>query len=187
MTVVQSVGSIFQSTLPLRGVTDAIWYVGLIQLISIHTPLAGSDLRGVRFEACLGISIHTPLAGSDRRPPARASSPRNFNPRSPCGERLAVGHACTAVGEISIHAPLAGNDPCATPRGCGRRDFNPRSPCGERPDATVYGLDDIQFQSTLPLRGTTSAKYEKLTILAIFQSTLPLRGATLTYSSWSFQ
>ena len=79
---------LFQSTLPLRGVTLADSHIIFESDISIHTPLAGSDptvtttpmdfyifqstlpLRGVTL-ATLGfvvhnvISIHTPLAGSD--------------------------------------------------------------------------------------------------------------------------
>ena len=36
------------------------------RIISIHTPLAGSDLQSLLgLGALLGISIHTPLAGSD--------------------------------------------------------------------------------------------------------------------------
>ena len=80
--------SIFQSTLPLRGATWKWYYDKFPQLISIHTPLAGSDvdklaansvttefqstlpLRGAtHFMECVNlaviISIHTPLAGSD--------------------------------------------------------------------------------------------------------------------------
>ena len=34
-------------------------------LISIHTPLAGSDGRSAQAKARATISIHTPLAGSD--------------------------------------------------------------------------------------------------------------------------
>ena len=56
----------FQSTLPLRGATQQIRTSGGKVHISIHTPLAGSD---VGFELLavevFGISIHTPLAGSD--------------------------------------------------------------------------------------------------------------------------
>ena len=36
---------VFQSTLPLRGVTGGQQVSGLYLVISIHTPLAGSDLR----------------------------------------------------------------------------------------------------------------------------------------------
>ena len=35
--------------------------------ISIHTPLAGSDLMTEDGPEWISISIHTPLAGSDRR------------------------------------------------------------------------------------------------------------------------
>ena len=37
-----------------------------ILIISIHTPLAGSDSSKVKFFGFIIISIHTPLAGSDR-------------------------------------------------------------------------------------------------------------------------
>ena len=76
----------FQSTLPLRGVTK------FFRLL-LHTGIFQSTLplRGVTFifkSVCKGtlISIHTPLAGSDT--PGRCSpiTCRNFNPHSPCGE-----------------------------------------------------------------------------------------------------
>ena len=56
-------------------------------------------------------------------------------------------------------------------------DFNPRSPCGER--LTVIGDHTcfLQFQSTLPLRGATTAD-KAVADGNGFQSTLPLRGAT---------
>ncbi|EQW45440.1 hypothetical protein HMPREF9017_01561 [Parascardovia denticolens F0305] len=55
--------------------------------ISIHAPLAGSDLGRPRKETRSEISIHAPLAGSDRQASRRRRQSRNFNPRSPCGER----------------------------------------------------------------------------------------------------
>ena len=77
-----------------------------------------------------------------------------FNPRSPHGERPAVGvqHRYRAY-------------------------FNPRSPHGERPITFEAILCDFPFQSTLPARGATQWAnywYDKLQ----FQSTLPARGAT---------
>ena len=59
--------SIFQSTLPLRGVTESFDERVVVVDISIHTPLAGSDLPPMTRAICGHISIHTPLAGSDRR------------------------------------------------------------------------------------------------------------------------
>ncbi len=104
----------FQSTLPVRGATRLQGSVYFSALgISIHAPRAGSDNMDRRGAACLSnISIHAPRAGSDDDYPTvtmaadgisihapRAGSdcngcgwnipPRNFNPRSPCGERRA--------------------------------------------------------------------------------------------------
>ena len=60
---------VFQSTLPLRGATVVlVVFYGAFR-ISIHTPLAGSD--------CLSSILGAPCA--------------NFNPHSPCGERLIDG------------------------------------------------------------------------------------------------
>ena len=100
----------FQSTLPARGATSSICYLHQLPLISIHAPRTGSDMW--------------------RR--ARMSSLRDFNPRSPHGERLnavspegnlilfqstlpargATGRSkmTTLTRDISIHAPRTGSD-----------------------------------------------------------------------------
>ena len=78
----------FQSTLPLRGATSEAVRYELAKLISIHTPLAGSDAQlGGHIVGHYEISIHTPLAGSDI---------------------LVLDFAVRA--DISIHTPLAGSD-----------------------------------------------------------------------------
>ena len=55
--------------------------------ISIHAPRVGSDLlrkiRGLRG----AISIHAPRVGSDEYLAQYGRLNRDFNPRSPCGER----------------------------------------------------------------------------------------------------
>ena len=125
--------NVFQSTFPLRGATTRRDKTADAEKISIHVPLAGSD---------------KPLD-----PPAPPT--RNFNPRSPCGERP-DSHTVTASGsifqstfplrgatfpvavwryaaDISIHVPLAGSDPML--------------------EST--SLSTSPFQSTLPLRGAT--------------------------------
>ena len=78
--------SVFQSTLPLRGVTRQTSLSNPFKSISIHTPLAGSDLDGARLVRNERISIHTPLAGSDAAPQASTCPELYFNPHSPCGE-----------------------------------------------------------------------------------------------------
>ena len=102
----------FQSTLPLRGATRVHVRDAVLDLdvISIHTPLAGSDFdhRFRCFRTC-AISIHTPLAGSDKK-------------------FLTAPYAYI----ISIHTPLAGSDLPAGARTVSATNFNPHSPCGER-------------------------------------------------------
>ena len=91
-----------------------------------------TNSRFLRTRNCK-ISIHAPRAGSDRRQPGDyfiLSS--NFNPRSPCGERL---------GPQLCHAL--------------HQHFNPRSPCGERRAVYSVALLIRKFQSTLPVRGAT--------------------------------
>ena len=123
----------FQSTLPVWGAT-----------------IANDNTHGYS-----QISIHAPRVGSDG-PPRKGLPPgRDFNPRSPCGERrctrpllhprmvfqstLPVWGATIAspVGpmwnSISIHAPRVGSDALTA--------------------ANVY--EHIVFQSTLPVWGAT--------------------------------
>ena len=101
------------------------------------------------------ISIHAPRAGSDR--PINTGFFRifNFNPRSPCGERLKNGVISLSPETISIHAPRAGSD------------------CRQRSDDPAHS----RFQSTLPVRGATRLSFARDTS-SRFQSTLPVRGAT---------
>ena len=81
------------------------------------------------------ISIHTPLAGSDAKRIPTSSISKYFNPHSPCGERLPSRIRRRLREGISIHTPIAGSD-LLTSRCCFK-----------------MGL----LQSTLPLRGATSA------------------------------
>ena len=128
-------GGKFQSTLPVWGATGQQYKVSGLRphfnprspcgerlclkldfvplwLISIHAPRVGSDSgrfisTGVRWD----ISIHAPRVGSDFQLLLCNKRFADFNPRSPCGERL--------LGEQPRREALI--------------NFNPRSPCGERP------------------------------------------------------
>ena len=155
---------LFQSTLPVWGATC----------------LAKSRMATIIFQSTL------PVWGATRSPRFHGDPPRNFNPRSPCGERR---------GHLRI-----------TPR-C-LPDFNPRSPCGERlkPPPVVLRLRSI-FQSTLPVWGATVRVLEHHGVpvdfnprspcgerpcwlvprsrVWRFQSTLPVWGATWSRPSGS--
>ena len=127
--------SIFQSTLPLRGATRVHVRDAVLDLdvISIHTPLAGSDFdhRFRCFRTC-AISIHTPLAGSDIRR-SRSISPK----------------------PISIHTPLAGSDLVSSLPSFELVQFQSTLPLRGATKNSSPPLTLTLFQSTLPLRGAT--------------------------------
>ena len=125
----------FQSTLSLRRAT------------SCHRPC------GVH----LPISIHALLAESDSLAVPVFSSHANFNPRSPCGERLSPVPEDVLQWHISIHALLAESDRRERRTHDGHKHFNPRSPCGERLPSASRAIPRVIFQSTLSLRRATSA------------------------------
>ena len=122
--------------------------------ISIHTPLAGSDRWPAGTSSLGSISIHTPLAGSDKAHSHGVPQQTDFNPHSPCGERLADFYTYWQGEEFQSTLPLRG----ATFHS--RHSGHPES-----------------FQSTLPLRGATTG-HTLFLPASKFQSTLPLRGAT---------
>ena len=78
-----------------------------------------------------------------------------FNPRTPCGVRL---HPLRAGGVLP--------------------NFNPRTPCGVRRGYQSLMREVLQFQSTHPVRGATSAGQTQRRNYLTFQSTHPVRGAT---------
>ena len=127
----------FQSTLPARGAT------------------LGDILR----RGCAGISIHAPREGSDSIISNRAGFRRDFNPRSPRGERPIVKHRTAKTAIFQSTLPARGATAEAVRHAAASSDFNPRSPRGERletlHDKTPYKV----FQSTLPARGATAGIY----------------------------
>ena len=101
----------FQSTLPLRGATH-----------TSHHPCWDA-----KFQSTL------PLRGATGGKMGLTPPHRNFNPRSPYGERPDDPADSDAPRKISIHAPLTGSDPNTIRERATEGNFNPRSPYGERP------------------------------------------------------
>ena len=128
---------LFQSTLPVWGATPLYGRINHDAVISIHAPRMGSDL----FDDCIQSLL------------------RNFNPRSPYGERL----ECLPTRYLP-------------------NDFNPRSPYGERRRVAVSLSQLAAFQSTLPVWGATLVQ-QTTHKTALFQSTLPVWGATMMVAS----
>ena len=125
-------GFLFQSTLPVWGATGLHEAVLDGTVISIHAPRVGSDLPATCDLADAVISIHAPRVGSDATQRNRSPARINFNPRSPCGERLAATLRSTTNCEFQSTLPVWGATRIQNPGCSGITDFNPRSPCGER-------------------------------------------------------
>ncbi len=79
----------FQSTLPVRGATvraQKYYYFGKI---SIHAPRAGSDTSfAQKIRSCLIFQSTLPVRGATHKLGTVWILEDDFNPRSPCGERL---------------------------------------------------------------------------------------------------
>ena len=168
--------------------------------ISIHAPRTGSDVQASGARIVRNISIHAPRTGSDTDATPSLTSPCNFNPRSPHGERPShvpnknVRHRFQStlpargatyilqdivdVSQISIHAPRTGSDPAASPLHRLPSNFNPRSPHGER----HYGFQrhGERCRNFNPRSPHGERQVLPLQVIAsgAFQSTLPARGAT---------
>ena len=138
--------------------------------------MRGATLPAAADYPCFPISIHAPHAGSDLDDDEDGQQSQDFNPRSPCGERL-FRHTHISLLAISIHAPHAGSDFVRQSCRFLVNDFNPRSPCGERRAGRSALPAGQEFQSTLPMRGAT-ARCGGIRNRRRFQSTLPMRGAT---------
>ena len=150
-------GTRFQSTLLMRGATTMGYVSKVRKDISIHAPHARSDPALFAVLAkFVGISIHAPHARSDSFDTGMMSPYVNFNPRSSCEERRARARCGLWRCKISIHAPHA------------------------RSDWDFFKLRENQpiFQSTLLMRGATSAAWLDEATIVKFQSTLLMRGAT---------
>ena len=96
------------------------WPVGTSRhrRISIHALLAESDLNRMAFDDYLPRFLSTlSLRRATRPSGAGCRFAGYFYPRSPCGERRAIGQPQTAIQGISIHALLAESDGACRPTG----------------------------------------------------------------------
>ena len=101
--------------------------------ISIHAPRGGSDAKS-RADAILYFSFQStlPVGGATSTNANADADTRNFNPRSPWGERQPETLHPRKRKRFQSTLPVGGatHQPCAPPSPSG--DFNPRSPWGER-------------------------------------------------------
>ena len=131
--------SLFQSTLPLRGATIDKANNLLEGKISIHTPLAGSDLSLDKLRSPMDLFQSTlPLRGATALTRTRSRKLSNFNPHSPCGERRAWISSEAPWIYFNPHSPC-GERLASLAHGHSFVYFNPHSPCGERLGVSVAG------------------------------------------------
>ena len=78
----------FQSTLPVWGATSRACKCGVGEQFQSTLPVWGATGSDSDILLHLIISIHAPRVGSDLSVPYPNHFVSNFNPRSPCGERL---------------------------------------------------------------------------------------------------
>ena len=113
--------AVFQSTLPARGATN-------------------SRLFGQFSDA---ISIHAPRTGSDRSRAGHSPRRRDFNPRSPHGERRSADWRGRVPPEhFNPRSPHGERRRIATSFCATADNFNPRSPHGERREAVQLCRDE---------------------------------------------
>ena len=105
----------FQSTLPARGATEVRLLPVPMSIFQSTLPARGATSAVVRGVIAVAISIHAPRTGSDRGDGAGGQARRNFNPRSPHGERRQLATELGNVEAISIHAPRTGSDGLISP------------------------------------------------------------------------
>ena len=143
----------FRSTLPLRGATVEAPAVAVLAVISIHAPLAGSDL--VMSKQNYMHVYFDPRSPCGERPMCESKGrfSYDFDPRSPCGERRDF---VRRLPDIRYFDPRS---PCGERRLPGRvqrirRHFDPRSPCGERQEPRLPDIPFNPISIHAPLAGS---------------------------------
>ena len=132
-SLLRSLLSGFQSTLPMRGATihhhnTTIWN----RHFNPHSPCGERHEQPLIITTSGGISIHTPHAGSDTPSPSKRCKLVLFQSTLPMrGATDSVYHEINGA-DISIHTPHAGSDADNAGFVSTEYNFNPHSPCGER-------------------------------------------------------
>ena len=162
----------FQSTLPARGATKSRKEHGMAQEFQSTLPARGATRWFGRSPKQNSISIHAPRTGSDSYSNFAYARCKNFNPRSPHGERRFRPEPVAPTQDISIHAPRTAQWRQAS------RNFNPRSPHGERRSGKSAHLPCCGISIHAPRTGSDVCAGTASSSPGSFQSTLPARGAT---------
>ena len=100
----------FQSTLPARGATyESTWRLE-DELFQSTLPARGATITTAGRATPVIFQSTLPARGATLQTAADFQDSRNFNPRSPHGERQYAGGTKACARCISIHAPRTGSD-----------------------------------------------------------------------------
>ena len=156
----------FQSTLPARGATVAYSTCLLltpyfnprsphgerrtpafsdssVTLFQSTLPARGATAHALGILRAAEISIHAPRTGSDRSRAGHSPRRRDFNPRSPHGERRSADWRGRVPPEhFNPRSPHGERRRIATSFCATADNFNPRSPHGERREAVQLCRDE---------------------------------------------
>ena len=148
----------FQPTCPVRGTTTGKGGDIYGDKISIHVPRTGHDGRSSSSLYALDVFQSTrPLRGATIVDGLRDDDKDKFQSTCPVRGTTMCPVRPAAQKKISIHVPRTGHDRKSLACLFTISNFNPRAPYGARP---VKGFRDLLmqgFQSTCPVRGTTTA------------------------------
>ena len=100
----------FQSTLPARGATPSSSQSARTRSISIHAPRTGSDSSQPEPASSQQFQSTLPARGATVPAAPVYRDCKNFNPRSPHGERRGKYSDNSITDKISTHAPRTGSD-----------------------------------------------------------------------------
>ena len=175
----------------------------IIKNFNPRPPCGGRPGRRSQTPTAESISIHVPRVEDDdeldtdgniiggfqstspvwRTTKARQISPlnwRHFNPRPPCGGRLAEQFAKIVRDSISIHVPRVEDDPQICGQNNRYRNFNPRPPCGGRHEPVLAILAVLcKISIHVPRVEDDMSRFsQSLRYCAKFQSTSPVWRTT---------
>ena len=133
-------------------------------------------VSGVRL-VDISISIHAPHAGCDPAATAPKNKDLHFNPRTPCGVRLACCMLFTRQSEFQSTHPMRGatGRRYRIRRRLGISIHAPHAGCDE-----LYRMNDSTYRISIhaPHAGCDARTRFSTNSSAEFQSTHPMRGAT---------
>ena len=123
--------------------------------ISIHAPRGGSDgVTSPNFSKGKDFNPRSPRGERHHLSDDIAKLSQNFNPRSPRGERLISPLPATSSFVFQSTLPAGGATPVLRCLPRPASNFNPRSPRGERPLATRYDDSFIRISIHAPRGGS---------------------------------